>query len=76
MSEMTKCPKCSGAEISGPRFIPEGAYVFGPWRKESLRYTCFRCGYHEDHPPHDEEQRRADLAELRKAIPGFMREFE
>lgn len=47
---MTKCPKCSSSQISGPRYKS----IFG---FESLEYTCSQCGYSEQRPTHDAEKK-------------------
>jgi hypothetical protein len=39
--KMTKCPKCSGVLIIGPRYRSN---EFPPYR-ECLGYTCSRCGF-------------------------------
>ena len=51
---MTKCPKCSYADISGPRYRKQIYYGYDG-SKEALVYTCKRCGYAEDIPTHDQK---------------------
>lgn len=45
--EMTRCPKCSSCNISGPH------YEHMPYGGEQLRFTCIRCGYSATEPTHD-----------------------
>jgi hypothetical protein len=46
---MTKCPKCGGNKIIGPKFYPATRM----WEQERLGYTCFQCGYQTSTPTKD-----------------------
>lgn len=47
---MVTCPKCGGNKILGPKYISE-------YGRESLRYTCYQCGF-VTHGPTVEQQRQ------------------
>lgn len=46
---MTRCPKCNGSNIAGPRYVRFGF-------RELLEYRCITCGYTEDTPTHDAKE--------------------
>ena len=53
---MTRCPKCSSDNISGPFYYPRN---YG----ELLMYVC-QCGYKETSPCHDAKQEIPDFSNM------------
>lgn len=52
---MTRCPKCSRSEISGPHYEACAGV-------EKLRYRCVTCGYTTTTPTHDTEEHNKAVA--------------
>lgn len=54
---MSKCPKCGGARIIGPKYENDIHPFAAKGPNERLRYTCFECGYSETSPTLDSKKR-------------------
>lgn len=65
---MTECPKCGGANITGPTYCDgDGRRSCSQsWNsmshKEHLEYRCDQCGYRKSGPTKDQRPAAADGA--------------
>lgn len=54
---MNECPKCGSFHISGPRYRSSESKDPPQWTKGALVYICYHCGYSQDSPTKDSQER-------------------